>query len=145
MTIERTLSIIKPDAVGSDHIGEIFSRFEQHDLRIIAARMLQMTQEDAKAFYAVHHKRPFFNGLIDYMISGPVIVVVLEGEDAIARYRALMGATIPKFAVPGSIRYDFARDGASNENAVHGSDSSETAQREIEFFFKPGELCARTR
>ncbi|MCK5668289.1 MAG: nucleoside-diphosphate kinase, partial [Gammaproteobacteria bacterium] len=121
MAVERTLSIIKPDAVANKYIGEIYSRFEANDLRIVAARMAHLTKEQAKEFYAVHKERPFYDMLVEYMISGPVMITVLEGEDAIARYRTLMGATMPEFAAPGSIRYDLARDGRANENAVHGS------------------------
>jgi len=145
MAVERTLSIIKPDAVANNFIGEIFSRFEKNDLRIIAAKMAHLSKEQAEAFYAVHNERPFFAMLVEYMISGPVIITVLEGEDAISRYRTLMGATMPEFAAPGSIRYDLARDGRANENAVHGSDAPETAEEEIKFFFKPEEICNHTR
>jgi len=145
MAVERTLSIIKPDAVANKYIGEIYSRFAANDLRIVAARMAHLTKEQAKEFYAVHKERPFYDMLVEYMISGPVMITVLEGEDAIARYRTLMGATMPEFAAPGSIRYDLARDGRANENAVHGSDAPETAVEEIKFFFKPEEICDRTR
>jgi nucleoside-diphosphate kinase len=145
MAVERTLSIIKPDAVANKYIGEIYSRFEANDFRIVAAKMAQLTKEQAEAFYAVHSERPFYAMLVEYMISGPVMITVLEGEDAIARYRTLMGATMPEFAAPGSIRYDLARDGKANENAVHGSDAPETAAEEIKFFFKPEEICDRTR
>ncbi|MCK5432951.1 MAG: nucleoside-diphosphate kinase [Gammaproteobacteria bacterium] len=145
MAVERTLSIIKPDAVANKYIGEIYSRFAANDLRIVAARMAHLTKEQAKEFYAVHKERPFYDMLVEYMISGPVMITVLEGEDAIARYRTLMGATMPEFAAPGSIRYDLARDGRANENAVHGSDAPETAVEEIKFFFKPEEICDLTR
>ena len=145
MAVERTLSIIKPDAVANKFIGEIYSRFEKNDLRIVTSKMVHLTKEQAEAFYAVHNERPFFTMLVEYMISGPVMITVLEGEDAIARYRTLMGATMPEFAAPGSIRYDLARDGRANENAVHGSDAAETAVEEIKFFFKPEEICDRPR
>ncbi len=140
MAVERTLSIIKPDAVANKFIGEIYSRFAANDLRIVAARMVHLSKEQAEKFYAIHKNRPFFAMLIEYMISDPVMVTVLEGEDAIAKYRTLMGATMPEFAAPGSIRYDLARDGKANENAVHGSDASETAAEEIKFFFKSEEI-----
>ena len=145
MAVERTLSIIKPDAVANNYIGDIFSRFEANGLTIIAAKMVNLTKKQAQEFYAVHNERPFYEMLVNFMISGPVMITVLEGEDAIARYRTLMGATMPEFAAPGSIRYDLARDGKSNENAVHGSDAPETAAEEIKFFFKPKEICYRTR
>ena len=143
MAVERTLSIIKPDAVANNFIGEIYSRFEKDDLRIVAAKMAHLTREQAESFYAVHNERPFFTLLVEFMISGPVMISVLEGEDAIAKYRTLMGATMPEFAAPGSIRYDLARDGRTNENAVHGSDSLETAVEEIKFFFSLEEVCDR--
>ncbi len=145
MAVERTLSIIKPDAVANNFIGEIYSRFEKDDLRIVAAKMAHLSKEQAEAFYDVHNKRPFFTMLVEFMISGPVMISVLEGEDAIAKYRTLMGATMPEFAAPGSIRYDLAREGRANENAVHGSDSLETAVEEIKFFFSPEEVCDRPR
>ena len=145
MAVERTLSIIKPDAVANNYIGEIYSRFEANGLIIVAAKMANLTKTQAQAFYAIHKERPFYTLLVEFMISGPVMITVLEGEDAIAKYRALMGATMPEFAAPGSIRYDLAREGKSNENAVHGSDSPETAAEEIKFFFKPEEICHRTR
>ena len=145
MAVERTLSIIKPDAIANNYIGDIFSRFETNGLTIIAAKMVNLTKKQAQGFYAVHNERPFYDMLVDFMISGPVMITVLEGEDAIARYRTLMGATMPEFAAPGSIRYDLARDGKANENAVHGSDAPETAAEEIKFFFKPEEICYRTR
>jgi nucleoside-diphosphate kinase len=142
MAIERTLSIVKPDAVAKNHIGAIYDRFEKAGLRIVAARMLHLTREQASAFYAVHQERPFFGELVDYMTSGPIMIQVLEGEDAIAGNRAVMGATDPKKADPGTIRADFAAD--VSENAVHGSDAPETAATEIAFFFPEG-VCARTR
>ena len=143
MAIERTFSIVKPDAVAKNVIGEIYSRFEKSGLKIIAAKMLQLSREQAEGFYAVHKERPFFNELVDFMISGPVMVQVLEGENAIAVNRAVMGATNPKDAEPGTIRADFAD--TIDENAVHGSDGPETAKTEIAYFFKDEELCERTR
>jgi len=143
MAIERTLSIIKPDAVAKNVIGEILSRFEKAGLRIIAARMIQLSREQAEGFYAVHQDRPFFNDLVDFMISGPVMVQVLEGEDAIATNRQLMGATNPGDAAAGTIRADFAQ--TVNENAVHGSDAAETAAVEIEYFFADNGVCERKR
>ncbi len=141
MAVERTLSIVKPDAVARNLIGEIYSRFEKNGLRIVAARMLRMTPEQAGGFYAEHRERPFFNDLVSYMTSGPVVVQVLEGEDAVARNRQLMGATNPKNAEPGTIRADFAE--SVEANAVHGSDSPASAAREIAYFFKPEEICPR--
>ncbi len=143
MAIERTFSIIKPDAVARNVIGEIVSRFEKNGLRIIASRMLHLSREQAEGFYAVHRGRPFFNDLVAFMISGPVVVQVLEGENAISKNRELMGATNPQEAAPGTIRADFAK--TVDENAVHGSDAPETAAQEIEFFFGEGGLCPRTR
>ena len=143
MAIERTLSIIKPDAVAKNVIGRIYSRFEEGGLRIIAAKMLHLSREQAEAFYAVHRERPFFNDLVRFMTSGPVMVQVLEGENAIARNRELMGATNPAEAAPGTIRADFAEN--VEENAVHGSDGPDTARAEIEFFFRAEEICPRTR
>lgn len=143
MAIERTLSIIKPDAVAKNVIGEIYSRFEKAGLRIVAARMVHLTREQAENFYAVHKERPFFADLVKFMTSGPVMVQVLEGENAIAKNREIMGATDPKKAAPGTIRADFAQ--TVDENAVHGSDGPETAKAEIAFFFKPEEICPRTR
>lgn len=143
MAVERTFSIIKPDAVAKNLIGAIYQRFENNGLRIIAARMLHLTRAQAEGFYAVHQARPFFNDLVRFMISGPVMMQVLEGENAVAKHRELMGATDPKKAAPGTIRADFAS--TVDENAVHGSDSLENASIEIGFFFKPGEICARTR
>ncbi len=142
MAIERTFSIIKPDAVAKNHIGAIYQRFEQGGLRIVAARMLHLSREQAAAFYAVHQERPFFGELIDFMTSGPIMVQVLEGENAIARNRELMGATDPAKAAPGTIRADFAQE--VTENAVHGSDGPDTAAVEIAFFFPEG-ICERTR
>jgi len=135
MAVERTLSIIKPDAVAKNVIGQIYARFEGAGLKIVAARMTQLSRAQAEAFYAVHKARPFFNDLVSFMISGPVVVQVLEGEGAIARHRDLMGATDPKKAEKGSIRADFAD--SIDANAVHGSDGAETAAVEIAFFF-PG-------
>jgi nucleoside-diphosphate kinase len=143
MAIERTFSIIKPDAVAKNVIGEIVSRFEKNGLRIIAMRMVHLSREQAEGFYAVHRERPFFKDLVAFMTSGPVVVQVLEGENAISKNRELMGATNPQDAAPGSIRADFAK--TVDENAVHGSDAPETAAQEIEFFFGEGGLCPRTR
>jgi nucleoside-diphosphate kinase len=143
MAIERTFSIIKPDAVAKNVIGEIYSRFEKNGLKIVAAKMLHLTQAQAEGFYAVHKERPFFKDLVSFMISGPVIMQVLEGENAIAKNREIMGATNPKDAAPGTIRADFAN--SIDENAVHGSDGPDTAKEEIAFFFSDNELCARTR
>lgn len=142
MAIERTISIIKPDAVAKNVIGQIYSRFENAGLQIIAARMIHLSQEQAEGFYAVHKERPFFADLVSFMTSGPVVVQVLEGEDAVAKNRELMGATNPKEAAAGTIRADFAE--SIDENAVHGSDSLENAEIEINFFFADG-LCPRTR
>ena len=142
MAVERTLSIVKPDAVARNLIGEIYCRFEKNGLRIVAAKMLQMTPEQAGGFYAEHKERPFFKDLVAYMTSGPVVVQVLEGEDAVARNRQLMGATNPQNAEPGTIRADFAE--SVEANAVHGSDSTTSAAREIGYFFKPEEICPRT-
>jgi nucleoside-diphosphate kinase len=133
MAIERTLSIIKPDAVAKNVIGQILSRFEAGGLRIVAARMMHLSRAEAEAFYAVHRERPFFRDLVQFMVSGPVMVQVLEGEDAIAKNRELMGATDPKKAAPGTIRADFAA--SIDANAVHGSDGPETARTEVAFFF----------
>lgn len=143
MAIERTFSIVKPDAVAKNVIGEIYSRFEKSGLKIIASKMLHLSREQAEGFYAVHKDRPFFNELVDFMISGPVMVQVLEGENAIAVNRAVMGATNPAEAEPGTIRADFAD--TIDENAVHGSDGPDTAKVEIAYFFKDEELCERTR
>lgn len=143
MAVERTLSIIKPDAVSKNLIGEITRRFEQGGLRVVAAKMVHLTREQAQGFYAVHKDKPFFNDLVAFMTSGPILVQVLEGENAIARNREIMGATDPRKAAPGTIRADFATD--VQENAVHGSDSPQTAKAEIEFFFRNGEIHPRTR
>jgi nucleoside-diphosphate kinase len=139
--IERTLSIIKPDAVAKDVIGEIFSRFEQAGLKIIAARMKQLSRAEAERFYAVHRERPFFNDLVRFMTSGPVMIQVLEGENAILRNRELMGATNPRDAAPGTIRADFAE--SIDANAVHGSDAADTARAEIACFFGVDEIYSR--
>lgn len=141
MAKERTLSIIKPDAVQKNVVGDILARFEEAGLMIVAARMMQLSQQDAEAFYAVHKARPFFNDLVRFMISGPVLVSVLEGDDAIVKNRDLMGATDPKQAAPGTIRADFAD--SIDANAVHGSDAPDTAAEEIAFFFAARELCSR--
>jgi nucleoside-diphosphate kinase len=143
MAIERTFSIVKPDAVAKNVIGEIYSRFEKGGLTIIASKMVQLTREQAEGFYAVHKERPFFNDLVEFMISGPVMVQALEGENAILKNRELMGATNPAEADAGTIRADFAS--SIDENAVHGSDAVETAKEEIAFFFSAEELCVRTR
>ena len=143
MAIERTLSIIKPDAVGNNNIGEIYSRFEKNGLKIVGAKMMQLDDQKAGGFYAEHAERPFYNDLKSFMMSGPVIVSVLEGENAIAKHREIMGATNPKDADKGTIRADFAS--SIDENAVHGSDSAESAKREISYFFNDNEVCARTR
>ena len=143
MTAERTLSIIKPDAVAKNAIGQIYARFEAAGLRIVAARMVHLPRERAEAFYAVHRERPFYGELVEFMTSGPCMVQVLEGEDAIAKNREVMGATNPAEAAPGTIRADFAVE--VTENAVHGSDGSDTAKSEIEFFFGADDLCPRTR
>ena len=141
MSIERTLSIIKPDAVAKDVIGEIYTRFEQAGLKIIAARMKQLNREQAEQFYAVHRGRPFFDELVKFMTSGPVMIQVLEGENAIARNRELMGATNPREAAPGTIRADFAR--SIEANAVHGSDAAATARFEIACFFADDDIFSR--
>jgi len=141
VSMERTLSIIKPDAVAKNVIGEIYSRFEKGGLRVIAARMKHLDRSEAEGFYAVHRERPFFADLVDFMTSGPVMIQVLEGENAIARNRELMGATNPKEAAPGTIRADFAE--SIDANAVHGSDGPDTARTEIAFFFADDELCPR--
>jgi nucleoside-diphosphate kinase len=141
MAVERTLSIIKPDAVAKNVIGEIYSRFERAGLQIVAARMAWLARPDAEGFYAVHRGKPFFEGLVGFMTSGPVMIQVLEGENAIARNRELMGATDPKKAAPGTIRADFAR--SIDFNAVHGSDGVDTAREEIAFFFPTLEIHGR--
>ena len=143
MAIERTFSIIKPDAVAKNVIGEIVSRFENNGLQIVALKMVHLSKEQAEGFYAVHAERPFYNDLVQFMISGPVVVQVLEGENAIAKNRELMGATNPAEAAPGTIRADFAK--TVDENAVHGSDAPETAAQEIAYFFGEEGLCPRTR
>ena len=143
MALERTLSIVKPDGVGRNLIGDVYQRFERAGLRVVAARMLQLTQRQAEGFYAVHRERPFFRDLCTYMTSGPVMVQVLEGESAVARNREIMGATDPKKAAPGTIRADLAT--SIEENVVHGSDSAENAAREIAYFFAETSLCPRTR
>ncbi|HKI73343.1 MAG TPA: nucleoside-diphosphate kinase [Pseudomonadales bacterium] len=140
MAVERTLSIIKPDAVEKNVIGEIISRFEQSGLRVVAARMAQLTTAQAEGFYAEHEGKPFFEKLVQYMTSGPVVVQVLEGDNAIAKNRELMGATNPKDAAPGTIRADFAE--SIDANAVHGSDSPTSAKREIDYFFNADQICA---
>lgn len=143
MAVERTISIIKPDAVAKNVIGDIYGRFEKGGLKIIAAKMKHLSKEEAEGFYAVHKERPFFNDLVAFMISGPVMIQVLEGEDAIAKNRELMGATNPADAAAGTIRADFAD--SIDENAVHGSDAPETAAVETAYFFSEDELCPRTR
>lgn len=143
MALERTLSIIKPDGVEKNLIGEVYRRFEGAGLKVIAAKMLHLSQAQAQGFYAVHAERPFYNDLVAYMMSGPVMVQVLEGEDAIAKHREIMGATNPKDADPGTIRADFAA--SIEENVVHGSDGPDTARHEIGFFFAEAEICPRTR
>jgi nucleoside-diphosphate kinase len=141
MAVERTLSIIKPDAVGKNIIGKIYSRFESNGLRIVACKMLHLSEAVAGGFYAEHRERPFFRALIDFMTSGPVVVQVLEGEGAVAKNRELMGATNPAEAAAGTIRADFAS--SIDANAVHGSDSAASAAREIAYFFAASELCER--
>eukprot|EP00095_Tigriopus_kingsejongensis_P000051 snap_masked-scaffold2_size2283618-processed-gene-11.3 protein:Tk00051 transcript:snap_masked-scaffold2_size2283618-processed-gene-11.3-mRNA-1 annotation:"multispecies: nucleoside diphosphate kinase" len=142
MAVERTLSILKPDAVAKNVIGKIYQRFEDAGLQVVAARMMHLTQEQAEGFYAVHAERPFYKDLVAFMRSGPVMVQVLEGENAIAKHRDVMGATNPSEAAAGTIRADFAS--SIDENACHGSDAAETAANEIEFFFG-GDVCPRTR
>lgn len=141
MPAERTLSIIKPDAVAKNVIGEIYTRFERAGLVIVAARMQHLTKLEAEGFYAVHRERPFFKDLVKFMTSGPVMIQVLEGENAIAKNRELMGATDPKQAAPGTIRADFAE--SIDANAVHGSDGPDTAKTEIAYFFSEDQVCAR--
>ena len=143
MAIERTLSIVKPDAVAKNVIGAIYSRFEQAGLKIIAARMEHLSRERAEGFYAVHRERPFFKDLVAFMTSGPVMIQVLEGDNAVAHHREIMGATDPAKAAPGTIRADFASN--IEENAVHGSDSQENAAIEIAYFFGADQICPRTR
>jgi nucleoside-diphosphate kinase len=143
MTKERTLSIIKPDAIGKHNIGNIIARLEKSGLSVVAAKMLHLSKQQAQDFYSVHESRPFYNDLVNFMTTGPVMVMVLEGDNAIAKNREIMGATDPKKAAPGTIRADYAS--SIDENAVHGSDAVETAKTEISFFFKPNEIYARTR
>ncbi|WP_281646249.1 nucleoside-diphosphate kinase [Parendozoicomonas sp. Alg238-R29] len=143
MAVERTLSIIKPDAVAKNVVGKIYSRFEKAGLKIIAGKMQHLSQEKAEGFYAEHKERPFFGDLVSFMTSGPVVVSVLEGENAVALHRELMGATNPKEAAEGTIRADFAE--TIDENAVHGSDAPESAAREVAYFFEDSEICPRTR
>jgi nucleoside-diphosphate kinase len=143
MAIERTLSIVKPDAVGKNHIGDIFSRFEKAGLTIIATKMKQLSKAEAEGFYAEHAARGFFGDLVAFMTSGPVVVSVLEGENAVLAHRDILGATNPKDAAAGTIRADFAV--SIDENAAHGSDSTTSAAREIDYFFAQTEVCARTR
>ena len=143
MAVEQTLSIIKPDGVQKNLIGEIYSRFEKAGLEIVAARMMHLTKEQAQGFYAVHKERPFFNDLVSYMTSGPVMVQALRGENAIARNREIMGATNPAEAEPGTIRADYAA--SIEENVVHGSDAADTAAVEIAYFFGDDGVCPRTR
>jgi len=143
MSQERTISIIKPDAIAKNVIGEIYSRFEKAGLKIVAAKMMQLSEEKAGEFYAVHKERPFYDDLVAFMTSGPVMVQVLEGDDAINKNREVMGATNPKEAAAGTIRADFAE--SIDENAVHGSDGPDTAKEEIAFFFSADELCPRLR
>jgi nucleoside-diphosphate kinase len=138
---ERTISIIKPDAVAKNVIGQIYTRFESNGLKVVAAKMKHLSRQEAEGFYAVHRERPFFNALVEFMISGPVMIQVLEGENALLKNRELMGATNPKDAAPGTIRADFAE--SIDANAVHGSDSLENAAIEIAYFFQPDEICAR--
>lgn len=143
MTIQRTISIIKPDAVAKNVIGQIYARFESAGLKVIAAKMKHLSLREAEGFYAVHKERPFFADLVKFMTSGPVMIQVLEGDDAVAKNRELMGATDPKKADAGTIRADFAE--SIDENAAHGSDSEENAEIEIAYFFSTTELCPRTR
>lgn len=143
MAIERTISIIKPDAVGKNIIGKIYDRFESQGLKIVAAKMKHLTRAEAEGFYAVHKERPFFNDLVAFMTSGPVMIQVLEGENAVAKNREIMGATNPDNADAGTIRKDFAD--SMQQNAVHGSDSAENAAIEIAYFFAATEICPRTR
>ena len=141
MALERTLSIIKPDAVAKNVIGEIYARFEKSGLRIVAAKMKHLSKKEAEGFYAVHRERPFFPALVEFMISGPVMIQALEGDNAVLKHRDLMGATDPKKAAPGTIRADFAQ--SIDANAVHGSDAVDTAKNEIAYFFAESELCLR--
>jgi nucleoside-diphosphate kinase len=143
MSVERTLSIIKPDAVGNNVIGKILQRFEENDLKIVASKMIHLTKEKAEGFYDIHRDKPFFSNLVDFMTSGPVVVQVLEGENAVNKNREIMGATNPADAALGTIRKDFAR--SIDENAAHGSDAPETAEVEIAYFFNDDEILKRTR
>jgi len=143
MAVEQTLSIIKPDGVQKNLVGEIYSRFEKAGLEIVAARMMHLTTDQAQGFYAVHKERPFYNDLVNYMMSGPVVVTALQGDDAISKHREIMGATNPADADPGTIRADFAA--SIEENVVHGSDGPDTAAVEIAFFFGDDGVCPRTR
>jgi nucleoside-diphosphate kinase len=143
MAVERTLSILKPDAVGNNKIGAIYSRFESAGLKIVAAKMMHLSKAQAEGFYAEHKERGFFGALVGFMTSGPVLVSVLEGENAVLRHREILGATDPKKAAAGTIRADYAQ--TVDENAAHGSDSVASAEREIAYFFKADEVCARTR
>ena len=142
MALERTLSIVKPDGVAANLIGEVYRRFESQGLKVVAARMLRLSQQQAEQFYEVHRERPFYKDLVRYMTSGPVVAQVLEGDNAIARNREIMGATDPKKAAPGTIRADLAK--SIEQNVVHGSDASDTAAREIAFFFSATEICPRS-
>jgi nucleoside-diphosphate kinase len=141
MALERTLSIIKPDAVAKNVIGQIYARFEQAGLKVVAAKMKQLSRKEAEGFYAVHRERPFYKALVEFMISGPVMIQVLQGENAVLKHRELMGATNPKEAAPGTIRADFAD--SIDANAVHGSDATETAKVEIAYFFPETEIIPR--
>ncbi|AVJ55217.1 nucleoside-diphosphate kinase [Idiomarina sp. OT37-5b] len=143
MALERTLSIIKPDAVAKNLIGAIYNRFESAGLRIVAAKMMHLSKEQAEGFYAEHKERPFFGALVEFMTSGPIVVQVLEGEDAVRKNRDIMGATNPAEALAGTLRADYAE--TIDENAVHGSDAVESAAREIAYFFSDEEICPRTR
>ncbi len=143
MALERTLSIIKPDAVAKNLIGAIYNRFESAGLRIVASKMMHLSKEQAEGFYAEHKERPFFGALVEFMTSGPIVVQVLEGEDAVLKNREIMGATNPAEALAGTIRADYAE--TIDENAVHGSDATESAAREIAYFFSDEEICPRTR
>ncbi|WP_455814063.1 nucleoside-diphosphate kinase [Pseudomonas graminis] len=143
MTIERTFSIVKPNAVAKNVIGAIFNRFESASFKIVGSKMLHLSKEQAEGFYAEHQGKPFFDGLVEFMTSGPVVVSVLEGENAVQRHRDLMGATNPANALAGTLRADYAD--SFTENATHGSDSAESAAREIAYFFGEGEVCPRTR
>lgn len=142
MAVQRTLSIIKPDAVARNLIGEICMRFEKARLQIVAARMLHLSREQAEGFYAVHCQRPFFKDLVEFMSSGPILVMILEGEGAIRKNREIMGATDPKEALAGTLRHDYAE--TIDANVVHGSDAPQTAQQEIDFFFEHDEICSRS-